>query len=249
LHAHKLGGALVWNGINQLLRDRRPASIVRLQHETWGRSDALLAATGSVPETLMAQGLPLEAFSAQSQFSRAVFETDADVIALSIQPDVFSRLARHRGEGFLFYPHRMGAWSSEQRAWLRDECTVEDFLDVDASKPKNPRLIARIRERSQAAILIYNLSSVVPGERIHSHWGLDELFSTRIRRFNLGLIGLSQKTGISIIDVDSLLARAGTEQLKIDAIHLKGEGSRLVAEEVVRVLDDLGCLPPSETGA
>ena len=132
---------------------------------------------------------------------------------------------------------------------LREECSAEDFLDVDASMANFARIIARIRERSQAAILIYNLSSVVPGERIHSHAGLDELFSTRIRRFNLGLIGLSQETGISIIDVDGLLARAGAEQLKMDAIHLKGEGSRLVAEEVVRVLDDLGCLPPSEAGA
>ena len=90
---------------------------------------------------------------------------------------------------------------------------------------------------------------MVPGERIHSHEGLDELFSTRIRRFNLGLIRLSQETGISIIDVDGLLARAGAEQLKLDTIHLTGEGSRLVAEEVVRVLDDLGCLPPSEASA
>lgn len=248
LHSHRLGDALVWNGINQLLRDRRPASVARLRHETWGRSDALLAATGTVPETLTALGLPLEVFSAQSQFSRAVFETDAEVIVLSIQPDVFGRLARHRREGFLFLPHRMSAWTAEQKAWLREECAPEDFLDVAASMENFSRIIARIRERSGAAILIYNLSSVVPGERIHSHAGLDELFSTRIRRFNLGLIELSRQTGISIIDVDGLLARAGADRLKIDAVHLRGEGSRLVAEEVVRVLDDLGCLPPQDGG-
>jgi len=249
LHLHKLGGTLVWNGINELLRARRPASVARVQHETWGRSDALLAATGTAPESLLRQDLPLAPFTVESQFSRAVFETDADVIALSIQPDVFSRLARHRRDGFLFYPHRNSTWSPEQRAWLREECSAVDFLDVETSMANLARIIARIRERSQATILIYNLSSVIPGERIHSYEGLDELFSTRIRRFNLGLIGLSRETGISIIDVDGLLARAGAERLKMDAIHLKGEGSRLVAEEVVRVLDDLGCLPPSEAGA
>jgi hypothetical protein len=248
LHSHKLGGTLLWNGINELLRTRRPASRVHLQHETWSRSDALLAATGTAPATLLQQDLPLAPFSPQSQFSRALFETDADVIALSIQPDVFSRLARHRREGFLFYPHRNSTWSPEQKSWLREACSAEDFLDVETSMANFARIIARIRERSEAAILIYNLSSVIPGERIHSHQGLDELFSTRIRRYNLGLIELSQRTGISIIDVDGLLARAGAERLKIDAIHLKGEGSRLVAEEVARVLDDLGCLPPSEGG-
>ena len=138
----------MWNGINQLLRDRRPACVVRLRHETWGRSDALLAATGTVPETLLARNLPLDVFSAQSQFSQAMFEADADVIALSIQPDVFSRLARHRREEFLFYPHRMSAWSPEQKAWLREDCSVEDFLDVEASMANFSRIIARIRERS-----------------------------------------------------------------------------------------------------
>jgi lysophospholipase L1-like esterase len=246
LHAHKLGGALVWNGINELLRSRRPSSIARVQHETWGRSDALLAATGTIPATLIERAPPLDAFSLQSQFSQALFETDADVIALSIQPDVSIRLARHRQEGFLFYPHRLSEWPAEQKAWLRETCSVEDFLDVDTSMANFSRIVARIRQRSQAAILIYNLSSVVPGERIHSHEGFDDLFSTRIRRFNLGLIELSQTTGVSIIDVDGLLARAGAERLKIDPIHLNGEGSRLVAEEVVRVLDDLGCLPPSD---
>lgn len=249
LHSHKLGDTLVWNGINQLLRARHPAGVARVQHETWSRSDALLAATGTVPEALLRRDPPLAPFTAESQFSRAVFETDADVIAFSIQPDVFSRLARHRHEGFLFYPHRNSTWSPEQKAWLREEYSVENFLDVETSMANFARIIARIRERSEATILIYNLSSVIPGERIHSYEGLDDLFSTRIRRYNLGLIELSQATGISIIDVDGLLARAGAERLKMDAIHLKGEGSRLVAEEVVRVLEDLGRLPPSDAGA
>ena len=243
LHSQKLGGVLVWNGINAALGERAPAVTIRLKHETWNRSDALLAARGAAPAELLEQNLPLGAFPAASQFSRAVFETDADVIVLSVQPDVFSRLARHRRDGFVFHPHNMAAWSAEQRAWLREASAVEDFLTPEASMANLARIIARIRERSAAAILVYNLSPITPGEAVHSHEGLDELFSTRIRRFNLGLIELSQATGISIIDVDTVLARAGAEGLKIDTVHLTGEGSRLVAHEVVRVLDDLGLLP------
>ncbi len=243
LHSQRLGGTLVWNAINEALRERAPSVTVRLKHETWNRSDALLAASGAAPAELLERNLPMGAFPPASQFSRALFETDADVFALSIQPDIFTRLARHRRDGFVFTPHNLGAWSPEQRAWLREACTVEDFLSVDASMANLARIVERIRERSQAPILIYNVSSVTPGEHVHSHQGLDELFSTRIRCFDLGLIELSRTTGISIIDVDTLLARAGADRLKIDTNHLNAEGSRLVAEEVVRVLEDLGLLP------
>lgn len=243
LHSQRLGGALVWNGINEALRERAPGLTVRLKHETWNRSDALLAASGAAPAELVERNLPMGAFPPASQFSRALFETDADVFALSIQPDIFTRLARHRRDGFLFTPHNLGAWPAEQRAWLREAFTVEDYLSVEASMANMARIIARIRERSAAPILVYNVSSVTPGEHVHSHEGLDELFSTRIRRFDLGLIELSRATGVSIIDVDTVLARAGADRLKIDTNHLTGEGSRLVAAEVVRVLDDLGVLP------
>jgi hypothetical protein len=60
------------------------------------------------------------------------------------------------------------------------------------------------------------------------------------------LTDLSRETGISIIDVDTIIARSGADRLKVDAMHLTPEGYRLVAEEVVRVLGDLGVLPVVE---
>jgi lysophospholipase L1-like esterase len=74
---------------------------------------------------------------------------------------------------------------------------------------------------------------------VHCLQGLGEIYATRIRRFNLGLADLSEATGISIIDVDAIVARAGADRMKLDAIHLAPDGYRLVAEEVVRVLEDL----------
>ena len=58
----------------------------------------------------------------------------------------------------------------------------------------------------------------------------------------MGLIELSERTGVSIVDVESLLARKGADALKLDPVHLTPTGYRLVAEEVVRVLGDLGVL-------
>jgi lysophospholipase L1-like esterase len=103
-------------------------------------------------------------------------------------------------------------------------------------------LFERLRRHTDAPILIYNLSPVIPGERIHCYMGFDEVLSTQIRRFNLGLIDVSERLGISVIDVESVLARAGADRLKLDTIHLTPEGYRLVAEEVVRVLEDLAVL-------
>ncbi len=44
-----------------------------------------------------------------------------------------------------------------------------------------------------------------------------------------------------------IIARHGADRLKIDALHLNAEGCRLVAEEVVQILEDLGLLTVAET--
>jgi hypothetical protein len=241
LHSLRIDGKVLWNGINEIIRQRFPERLARLRHELWTRSDALLEANGIVPLDLSKRRLPLHPYSATAQFSRALFETDADVVVLSIQPDLTTPMVRHRRDGYLFFPSNWEQWPSAERVWLRDEFEKLDVLDVAESMRNLARIIAQIREHSTVPILIYNVSSVVPGESIHCHEGLEDILSTRIRRFNLGLIELSQRTGISVIDVDSIIARTGAERLKLDTVHLTGEGCRLVAEEVVRVLDDFDC--------
>lgn len=247
LHSLRLGGQVRWNGINTILRERGVAA--RIRHETLTRSDALLAADGVVPAFLAERSPPLGAYPLESQFSPAVFETDAEVIALSVQPDVNSYLVRHRRDGFLFYAADWSTWPKADQAWLREHFTLEPLLSLRASMDNLARVIERIRLRSAAPILIYNLSAVVPGEQLHAYAGLDETLSTRIRRFNLGLIELSQQTGVSIVDVDAIVARGGADRLKFDALHLTGEGCQAVAETVVQILDDLGCLSGVDAAA
>ena len=242
LHALKLGGDVAWNGVNAVLRGCDPSVVARLRHETWTRSDALLAADNVIPPALAERGLDLGAHSAASQFSDALFRTEADAIVLSIQPDLFFPLLRHRDDGFLLFPSEWRAWRAEDRAWLRAAFVEEPLLDAETSMANLETVIARLRQRSAAPILVYNVSSVIPGESLHAHDGLDEPFSARIRRFNLALVGLSQRTGVSIIDVDRIVARGGADRLKLDVTHLTAEGCEAVTHEVVRVLDDLGLL-------
>jgi hypothetical protein len=242
LHSCRIGGEVVWNGINDVLRASHPGCLARVKHETWTRSDALLQSNGTVPEMLARRRLSLGAYSLESQFSRAIFESKADAIVLSIQSDVTTGLVQHKKEGFLFYPSESKHWSAEDRQWLKEDFQPVRSLNVADSVANFTRLINKIREHSEAPVLIYNMSPIIPGETIHCHQGMGEAYSTRIRKFNLGLIDLSEATGVSIIDIDSLVARKGADELKLDPVHLTPLGYRLVAEEVVRVLGDLGVL-------
>lgn len=247
LHSLTMNGQVLWNGVNEIVRSRFPGKTVRVRHETWTRSDALLAATGDVPGELAERNLALAPYPLHSQFSKGLFEANADAFVLSLQPDVTTTLLRHRTSGHLFYPWNREKWSIEDRCWLQQEFIEVAELDVDHSMRNFARIVERIRAHSQAPILVYNLSSVIPGEWIYNYEALDEIYSTRIRRFNLALIELSQQTGISIVDVDRVVARIGADRVKLDAVHLNAEGCRLVSDEVVTILEDLGVLMDSES--
>lgn len=242
LHSCRIGGEVLWNGVNEVLRARFPGTLARIKHETWTRSDALLAANGSVPEALAARELDLGAYPLQSQFSDAVFTTTADAVVLTLQPDVTNSLMRHKRDGYLFYANDAQAWTAENRAWLKAEFETAGLLPVEIVMDNLKAMIERIRAHRDVPILIYNLSPVIPGDLIHCYMGLGETFATRIRRFNLALTELSEETGVSIVDVDALTARRGVDTVKLDAVHLTAEGYALLAEEVVRVLADTGVL-------
>ena len=240
LHSCHVGGKLLWNGLNEVLRTAHPHVSARLRHETLTRSDALLAARGVIPEVIAARDLALGSYPAASQFSDKLFTLPVDAVILSIQADITDRLVRHKADGFLFYPSEASGWSEDNRQWLRLDFTATPLLTVEESMANLAEMVDRIRQIRDIPVLIYNLSPVIPGDFVHCYMGLDETYATRIRRFNLALIELSQNIGISIVDVDALMARYGADRLKLDTVHLTPEGYQRVAEEVVRILDDLG---------
>jgi hypothetical protein len=244
LHSCRIGGLVQWNGINELTR--ASGALVRLRHETWTRSDAIAEADGTIPPELEERALPLGVYPLTSQFSDALYTTDPDAIILSILGDTATPLYRHKESGYQFYAADSDTWNAGDREWLKRRFSRTDLLDVSTSMSGLTKIIEKIRAHRDVPILIYNVSPIIPGETVYNYQGLDETYSTRCKRFNLALTDLSRETGISIIDVDTIIARSGADRLKVDAMHLTPEGYRLVAEEVVRVLGDLGVLPVVE---
>lgn len=243
LHSLVLDGQVRWNGINSLLRERGSPVTIRIRHETSTGSEAVLQAGGAVPPELADLQLPLAPYPLTTQFGRTLFDTQADAYVLSIQPDVQVKPGRHRRAGFLFYPQNFAQWPQPAKDWLQADFEPTRLLPVDEAMANLAAVIDRLRTRHDAPILIYNMSSVIPGETVHCHAGLDDVFSTRIRQFNLALIELSRQTGISIVDIDHLFAWHGASALKFDATHFTELGCRVVAEEVLRILADCGLLP------
>lgn len=249
LHSLTFGGEVTWNGINQAIKERGGGPVVRVRHETSSGSAATLQASGHVPAAFAGRELPLDSHSLPIQYSRAIFDAPADAYVLSIQPDLQVGLARHRRDGYLFHPYDMAQWSERDREWLRCEFEPVPPLEVGQAMRDLEALVTALRAVSDAPILVFNMSAVAPGESIHCHVGMEDIFSTRIRRFNLGLIELSQRTGISIVDVDRIVAQHGAREMKFDVTHLTAAGCRAVAGEVIRILEDLGCIPPLEHAA
>lgn len=243
LHSCRIGGELRWNGINECLKPQFADVKVRLRHETLTRFDALLAADGTIPAAFDGHDLDLGTYPLSSQFSDKLFTTPCDAVILSILPDVATPLLRHKRDGFLFYPPpESDSWPEAERAWLRENFDKDPLVDVETSMQNLAAVVERIQAERDIPVLVYNMSPIIPGDMVHCHLGLEDIYSTRVKRFNLALIELSQEIGISIVDIDAVVARGGADRMKVDAMHLTPEGYEAAAYEVVRILSDLGTL-------
>lgn len=103
--------------------------------------------------------------------------------------------------------------------------------------------IKLIKSKVEAHILVANLSSIDPQNPIYTYHGLDaEPFTLCAQRLNLVLIGASHEEGISIIDVDRKIAEAGGGATVVSGGIYNEAGSKVVLNELIRVLDDYGFL-------
>jgi hypothetical protein len=238
----RVGGELQWNGINEILRVRHPGTVAKVRHETCSRLD-LIPLPGEQlpgPPPDLARRFPSGAHPLDRQHLTAMYDLPADVVVLSMQSAITNALVRHRREGWLLLPDELETWEPGPLAELKRDFENAGLAPMAEVFSRLERLVPAVEERLGAHVLVYNLSPVVPGERIHSWVGAEESLALRVRRFNLALAELSATLGFSIVDVERICACAGASRVKVDLFHLTAEGYRLVAEEVVRILEERG---------
>ena len=239
LHSCRINNILCWNGINEVEAIKNAGVRFQIKHETFTRTDALLKTLGDPPKSLVDRNPFLGSFTSKSQFSQDLFNANVDAYVLSIQPDIAIRLVRHKSEGYLLHVAHLSLWDREDLDWLQTNFEPMKLLTPLESIKNLQLIIKRIRAISDAPIIIYNASSVIIGEQVHCYIGLKDSLSLRIKKFNLGLIELSNKTGISIVDIDRVIACHGANHLKLDTWHLNPDALKLIANEVARILLEL----------
>jgi hypothetical protein len=243
LFGQRLAGNTRWGGINELFRASNRTVTVRVRHEPSIGFTALAAANATVPRELADRAALLGPFTPAVQFSDAAFTWPHAALVMSLQADLFVPLLRHRTLGYVIHPYDLKAWPAADLAWLKGDFVPEPAPRPERSMEDLGRVIDRYRRTSEAPILVFNVSGVVPGETIHRYHGADDATSQRIRRFNCALVDASSELGFSIVDVDRIIAEHGARHLKFDPMHLNAEGCRLVCEQVVKILDDYDVLP------
>lgn len=207
------------------------------------RSDMLLQQLGGIPmpEELCQHGFGVRGSPASRVDSR-LFEQETDIVVFSILPEITQSLWRHAQTGYLFHPLAgwEQEWASPQKQWFLDHCSPTGPISVQQFKENFVRLIRAVKEQLHAHVIVYNCSSVDPDDHTHNYHGLEDTLAVRVQRFNLALLKISGLEGISIIDVDRLIAELGGEKHVAKAFNYSTEACQAICQEFMRVLEDIG---------
>ena len=166
------------------------------------------------------------------------------VVVLSLAPNVVRTLYRHRQHGFLVDP---GGWwlnqdlnavmqDSEQVTWFREHFEPVGRLSVDEFAGLFRTLIERVKETARPRhILVSNVLTVEPGDRIHNYQLRRSPEVMRRREFCLALVDLSRELGFHIIDLDRVLKREGIDR-QLDFAHFPTDLAGPISADVFGIL-------------
>ncbi|MGH8873981.1 MAG: hypothetical protein ACRDVM_01840, partial [Acidimicrobiia bacterium] len=98
-----------------------------------------------------------------------------------------------------------------------------------------------LKEHVGAHVIVFNASTVVPGVAISNYHGLDaDAPPLKAHKVDLALMELSILEGISIVDVDRLLAEIGAGRHVLGLLDYSPEASDVICRELFRVIEDYG---------
>lgn len=239
-----VGGHRAEDGLKGLVLDRYHGAFdVELIRGCAGRSDLLLQRAEAAPMPLglrhemLERGFDLAEAAPQSR----LFGEPIDVAILSLRPELLRPPWRHRDSSYLFKPpdRWQAEWTPPQMDWFQEQFIPSEPRGAEVVKAHLLRLIRVVKERVGSHLLVYNCSPIDPQDRTHNYHGLEDTLAVRIQTLNLVLIELSMIEGVSIVDVERIVAELGQQHVP-RALVYSAEARRAICEEVLRILGDIG---------
>ncbi len=172
-------------------------------------------------------------------------------------PDVDVQVGHEGSSGFAALRSELEAGTSELIEWNPDVVLLSIADDVrnlgnrganaeEATHRVRDDLEAVIRllkEKVGAHVLVANASTIDPDDDRFTYSGItEEPVSLRIQRLDLLVVLVSHDLGISVIDIDRLIAELGGADHVESAMSYRPAACATIAGEVVRILEDYGFL-------
>jgi hypothetical protein len=224
------------------------AFTIELTHEPYARSDVLLDQVDMpvLPAELREQDWGRDTDFIATQFRTRLFEEPRDIVVFSVQPDMAHPVWRHHRSGYLLCPPPGWEqdWTPARKSWFAENFLPLGLLPVAEFKANLARLIRAVKGRLDAHVLIYNVSTVEPDDQVHNYHGQEDTWALRAHQLNLALMQLSVMEGISIIDVERLVAEHGASRHVLQAGRYSREVHEAIRREFLRVLEDIGFFEP-----
>jgi len=124
-----------------------------------------------------------------------------------------------------------------------DLTSTDENLDPAAYRRSMIEAIQTIKNTSEARVIVLNASSYDPTEATFNHQlATQPPLSLAAHRLNLEAMRLSFDEGISILDVDRILAELGGKEHIPSFLDYSPTAQKAIVAELVAVIDDYGFL-------
>ncbi|MHC5823877.1 MAG: class I SAM-dependent methyltransferase, partial [Nostoc sp.] len=243
------GGKKLDKSLRDLINEKSDRAFqIEIIYEPGGRSDLWLQQLGEI--TFLNEWHAFEQLGSfpckqletllTGQSPTSLLAADIDIIVFSTQAEITKKLWQHSQTGYLIdIPEDWEQQLSEaEKQEFQQHFSPTGLLSTEQSQANFSQLIQLLKEKTGAYIICYNCCDFDPSDRTHNYYQQKDPLSIRIQKLNLALIKLSMQEGISIIDVESVLAELGTQQHTLKALEYSLVADGAICQEFFRVVED-----------
>lgn len=176
------------------------------------------------------------------QFHNPFMGLETDIVILSILPDIRQPAWRHRLTGSLITmtDDRRRMLDDGQAAWFDKTFEPIGRIGKIAYQESFGRVVHFLKHDLDAHVIVFGCSSLDLDDMTHNYHGAPETLSYRAALFNTEAIRFSFAEGISIVDVDRLVAEIPGEAKVPSAFTYSAPVRTAVAQELFRIIEDIG---------